>query len=97
MKLLKPNELEKFGFTKTEYGWAKVIPETFRFTYTLYINDDDIYGTLTGTFNSDATMDYDKWLDRMKFRSPEAAVGVEKLVNELKTAEIIEFDIKEKQ
>lgn len=73
------------GFTETENGLERVIPDTERFTYTLYITPSDIYGTLTQTAGF-KTLDYEEWLDHLSFRDKEPAAKVRGLIAELQAS-----------
>lgn len=88
MKIKEVKDLSTRGFTLTPHGWSKVIPNTFRHTYTLYLANDeggaDIYGAVTGLASGGGdVMEYDAFINRMAFRAPEAAEATKSLVQSL--------------
>lgn len=88
MKIKEVKDLSARGFTLTPHGWSKVIPNTFRHTYTLYLASNegggDIYGTVTGLASGGGdVMEFDDFINRMGFRAPEAAKATTDLVDAL--------------
>jgi hypothetical protein len=99
MKKVDENKLLEYGFKKqrdtadwinTENWYEKVIPNSFRGTYTLCICSDAIYGVYQGIY--DYELELDKFIDRLGFRSPDAAEGVKKLLADMKQNNTIDYD-----
>ena len=72
--------------------WYKiVIPQTFRGKYTLYLCEGDI----CGVFQDMAIQDHDfgSLMDKLSFRSPEWVDWTKNMLDDLKSKEIIDFEV----
>ena len=79
-------KLKSTGFEETPNGFSKVIPNTQRFCYTLYILPNDIYGTITGKAGGGDVLDYEEWLSKLGFRCPDPVVSVKTLISDLQAS-----------
>ena len=98
MLSVKP-EILKYGFENAEVGWGDeiikwykiVIPQTFRGIYTLYLCKGDICGVFQGMSTRD--LDFEKLMDKLSFRTPEAVEWTKNLLDNLKEKDIIDFKV----
>lgn len=86
IQAINEDKLKAAGFTETPHGFSKVIPNCFRFCYTLYILPNDIYGTITGKMGSDESLDYEEWLGKLCFRNPEKQDELDTLILQLQAS-----------
>ena len=94
---VKP-EIVNYGFTKEGYEWGEgkcqwysiFVPNTFRGKYTLYLCEGDICGVFQGMSVQD--LDFDRFIDKLNFRTPEAVQWVKDMLNDLKDKGIINFE-----
>jgi len=85
------NKILNYGFTNSGDGWySKVIPQTFRGEYTLYISHDDIYGTFQGI--SIQEWNLDRFIDKLAYRTPDAAEELKKLLFQMKMDGAISYE-----
>jgi len=70
--------------------YRKMIPQTFRGQYWLYICHDDIYGIFQGITTQEHELP--SFLRKMRFRTPEAAQACIDLIKQLKTDGVIDFE-----
>ena len=93
--IIDTQKLEKAGFLDTKYGFCKKIPNCFRFCYTLYFLPKDtagIYGTISGKMGGDECLDFEDWLERLCFRTPEKREEIQEWLLELETSGAIIVD-----
>jgi hypothetical protein len=98
MKSVNPIILQH-GFKKAPPEWGEgktqwyeiTIPQTFRGTYTLYLCDGDICGVFQG--QSVKGLDFDSFMDKLSFRTPEAVEWTKNLLYGLQKKGIIDFDL----
>lgn len=95
---VKP-EIVFHGFEEAESGWGNentkwyktVIPQSFRGKYTLYLCHSDICGIFQGMSTQD--LDFDKLMEKLAFRTPEAVEWTKNMLEDLKAKGIINFEI----
>jgi len=81
-----------YGFEPCGDSWyRKLIPKTFRGKYWLYICPDDIYGIFQG-MSSPQEHELPSFLDKMRFKAPEAAQACINLIKQLKTDGVIDYE-----
>ena len=93
VKMLKIDavKIREFDFDYYGDGWyRKKIPQNFRGEYILYISADDIYGTFHGM--SLQELELDEFIEKLAFRSPQAAEMVKKLLADLKACGAIDYE-----
>ena len=81
-------KLTQAGYEATEHGYRKKFP-SIRFRYYLYLQENDIYGTITGKMGSDEVLDYEPWLQKLEFRSHESAESVRQEIIALRISGVI--------
>ena len=69
--------------TKCKMVMSKVLPDTFRHTYELFVVPDVILGGVVYLRGGPEFMAIDELLDKISFRAPEAAAAARALVEEL--------------
>lgn len=86
---IKLNEL----WTKeTGKEWYSLfIPQTFRGQYELFLCSDDICGVYYGVNNYDYS--FDRLMDKLGFRTPEAVAWTWRCLHELKSVGAIDFEV----
>lgn len=95
---VKPEILDH-GFDLAEQGWGNaecqwykiIIPQTFRGKYTLYLCKGDICGVFQGMSTQDH--EFDSFMDKLSFRSPEWVDWTKDKLDDLKAKGIIDFEV----
>lgn len=85
------SEIVRNGFKKANGDYfSKIIPNDFRGVYTLYISNNDIGGVFQGMATQEHNLP--SFINKLSFRTPEAAQSVIDLLESLKKDGIIDYD-----
>jgi hypothetical protein len=91
MLSIDKSKIINYGFRQSENDWfEKEIPQTFRGTYTLYICNIDIYGIFQGM--STHELELNQFIEKLNFKTPEAAQMVVELLNKMKSDGAINYE-----